>query len=88
MNVMDMRRFVETSLNFLFSHGKCLAVSQFLVRVAYYVLADLEVRTWQVRTSSKHFRGREYAPAIGSRGLDDVTSSARLLTVLRPHVGI
>ena len=36
-----------------------------------------------------HFRGRDYAPVIRTAGgLDDVTTSARALTVLRPNVDI
>ena len=48
---------------------------------------DLEVCTspdFQVQTSED---GRK-ATAIGTAADDDVTTSARLLTVLRPHVSI
>ena len=58
-------------------------------KYANFGLADYEVRTWRVRTSKYKL------PRTGGRtcywnssGLDDVTNSARLLTVLRPHVDI
>ena len=55
-------------------------------KYADYVLADLEVRTWKVRTSSTDFpRTRVRTCNWNSSGLDDVTTSA-LLTALRPHL--
>ena len=46
-------------------------------KYADYVLADLEVRTWKVRTSSTDFREREYALAIGTAA-DSMTSPPQL----------
>ena len=45
---------------------------------AYYGLDDLQVRTWQVRTSSTDLRAREYVPAIGTAA-DSMTSPPLLV---------